>query len=70
MNFCIIIPRDPRLGTPIVGPWGNGVDLEGMEGGRASWRKRAMGQSQPEQRKAGVHPPHIGLTALQAPLYP
>ena len=70
MKFYIIILRDPRLGTPIVGSWGNGVDLEGMEGGRASWRKRAMGQSQPGQGKARVHPTHIGLTALQAPLYP
>ena len=67
MKFYIIILRDPRLGTPIVGCWGNGV---GLEGGRASWRKRAMGQSQPEQGKARVHPTHIGLTVLQAPLYP
>ena len=70
MKFYIIIPKDPRLGTPIVGSWGNRVDLERMEGGRASWRKRAMGQSQPEQGKAGAHPTHTGLTALQAPLYP
>ena len=47
MKFYIIVPRDPRLGTPIVGSWGNRVDLKEWKegellGGRELWARASQ----------------------------